>query len=139
MLYLLSPYLNRLLSLLNKKEYLGYLILLFTCWCVIPTFTGQNFQSNQLLWFVFVYSCAGFFKIYCNNINFSSFKCIGYSIFFIILTFLSCIIFDLIGLKISFVAKHSTFFTICRHYLFLMLRYFCLLALQKLILRIINS
>ena len=110
MLFLLSPYLNKLLKSLNKKEYLNCLFLLFLCWCIIPTFTGQAFQSNQLLWFIFVYSVAGFYRNYCMDLKVSLLKCVCTSICLMFLTFLSCFLLDVISIKLNVIGEYATFF-----------------------------
>ena len=58
-LFLLSPYINILLKSFNKKQYTAFLALLLGCWCIIPTITGQAFESNSLLWF-----CLFDFRLY---------------------------------------------------------------------------
>lgn len=109
-LYLLSPYINKLLCSFSKKEYQRFLVLLFVCWCLICTVFGRSWQSNELLWFVFIYSLAGYIRLYIDIKSVRSSKCILIALAVILLTYLSVIIFDLIGLKIAFVASHATFF-----------------------------
>lgn len=109
-LYLVSPYINILLNSLDKKNYQRLLILLTVCWCFIPTFTGQLFQSNELLWFVYLYACAGYIKLYSPKPNVKGATCILLSFAATILTFCSVIVFDVLGTKISFFGDHATFF-----------------------------
>jgi len=110
MLYLISPYINRLLNSFSKKEYQSFLALLFVSWCVIPTFLNVSWQSNSLLWFVFLYALAGYVRLYIDVTSINSSKCILIVAATAVLTFLSVITFDIIGLKIPFVATHATFF-----------------------------
>lgn len=110
MLYLISPYINRLLNSFCKKEYQRLLVLLFVSWCVIPTFLSASWQSNSLLWFVFLYALAGYVRLYIDVTSIKSSKCILIAGAIAVLTFLSVITFDILGLKFSFVATHTTFF-----------------------------
>lgn len=110
MLYLISPYINKLLRLFDKKEYQRFLVLLFVSWCVVPTFLGKSWQSNSLLWFVFLYALAGYIRLHIDCASISNGKCILIAIVTTALTFLSVIAFDLLGLKIGFIATHATFF-----------------------------
>ena len=110
MLYLISPYINRLLNSFCKKEYQRLLVLLFVSWCLIPTFLSASWQSNALLWFVFLYALAGYVRLYIDVTSIKSSKCILIAGAIAVLTFLSVITFDILGLKISFVATHATFF-----------------------------
>lgn len=109
-LYLLSPYINILLKNLNRRQYIIFLVLLGGCWCVIPTFTAQNFQSNSLAWFVYLYAIAGYIKLFGLKKNVTSKKWILLAIFFAFLTYLSVVMFDLLGMKVVFFGKHATFF-----------------------------
>lgn len=109
-LYLLSPYINRLLVTLDKKRYLCFLLLLFFCWSIIPTITKRSFQSNELLWFVFLYSLSGFVKLYDFNTKLSSVNLINLALLCVMITFFTVVIFDFLGTKIAFFASNATFF-----------------------------
>lgn len=109
-LYLLSPYINILLKNLNRRQYIIFLVLLGGCWCVIPTFTAQNFQSNSLAWFVYLYAIAGYIKLFGLKKNVTSKKWILLAIFFAFLTYVSVVTFDLLGMKVVFFGKNATFF-----------------------------
>ena len=101
-LYLLSPYINILLKSFNKKQYIFFLASLFFYWCIIPTITYRPFQSNFLLWFVFLYSLAGYVKIFGVNISLSGGKLIALSFVCILCSALLSAYFDLLGTKSHF-------------------------------------
>lgn len=63
-LYVLSPFINRLIKNLNQDEYIKLIIILFIILSVIPTFMGTNFVYSNLIWFVFLYLLAGYLRIY---------------------------------------------------------------------------
>ncbi len=109
-LYILSPYINMLLRTLDNRQYIGFLTLLLFCWCIIPTFTGQAFQSNGLLWFVFLYSLAGYYRLFGIKISLSAGKLISLSFACTLLTFLAAAVFDILGMKIPFFRAHATSF-----------------------------
>lgn len=71
-LYLLIPFINKFLLSLNKKYYKRFLILSFILWSVVPFITGQDNQQNNLIWFVFLYSLAGYIRLYEDDINYSN-------------------------------------------------------------------
>ena len=108
-LYLICPYLNKLLNAFDKKGYQRFLVLLFFCWCIIPTFLSETWQANRLCWFVFLYALAGYIRLYVDIASIKSGKCILIAIAIGAFTYLSVIILDLLGLKISFVATRTTF------------------------------
>ena len=93
-----------------KKEYQRFLVLLFFCWCIIPTFLGKSWQSNSLLWFIFLYALSGYIRLYIDINSFKSSQCILIAIAVMLLTFFSVILFDILGLKINFIATHATYF-----------------------------
>ncbi|MCO4635032.1 hypothetical protein Si037_01640 [Streptococcus infantarius subsp. infantarius] len=109
-LYLLTPYLNKLLTSFSKNEYQNFLMLLTFLWCIIPTFTTNLFQSNPLIWFVYLYALAGYIRLYGLFDNIKAKTCILIAIVIYILTFLSAVIFDILGLKVNFFLEHATYF-----------------------------
>ena len=104
-LYLIFPFLNKLFISFDKKTYQKFLIISTLCWCLIPTFTNSPFQSNNLVWFVYLYALAGYIHLYWNKIKISGKKFICLAIIATILTYLSCVFFDLMGLKFPFFAR----------------------------------
>ena len=109
-LYLLAPYINRLLYTFDKRQYIVFLAVLLLLWSVIPSFTGQTLQGNPLLWFVVLYAIAGYIKLYGFKTDLSSGQLIGISCACVIFTFLTAVVFDVLGIKVSFFGKHATFF-----------------------------
>lgn len=109
-LYLISPYINRLLNTFGKGDYQRFLMLLTICWCIIPTLTEQTFQCNDLLWFVYLYSLGGYIKLHSQKTNIKGTTYILLSVVVTILTFLSAVVFDLLGTKMPFFGNHATFF-----------------------------
>lgn len=109
-LYLLTPYLNKLLISFSKNEYQNFLILLTVLWCIIPTFTTNLFQSNPLIWFIYLYALAGYIRLYGLLDRVRAKTCILLAVLTSMLTFLSAVIFDILGLKINFFSVHATYF-----------------------------
>lgn len=67
MLYLIHPFLNKLLHGLSKTEYQYLILMMVLCWSIIPTATTQLFESNSLLCFVTLYGIAGYVNLYGGN------------------------------------------------------------------------
>lgn len=63
-LYLFHPFINKVLINLSKKEYKSLLIILITCFSIIPTFINKSFSVDNLVWFITLYCLAGYIKIY---------------------------------------------------------------------------
>lgn len=109
-LYLVSPYINRLAASLTGRQYVGMLALFTLCWSVIPTLSTKDFQGNGLIWFGYLYLIGGFLRRYGHRISLRP----GMSLLLgggvLLLTFLSAVVFDLLGTKWSVFASHATYF-----------------------------
>ena len=108
-LYLLTPYINRLLRTFDKKQYICFLALLIFMWSIVPTFTMQTLYSNYLLWFIVTYSIAGYFKIFGVKTKLTGVQLIGLSITGILLTFSVVVLFDILGTKIPFFSENALY------------------------------
>lgn len=64
-LVLISPFINKMLPNLEKKEFRKLLALLFVLWVVIPFIPKvRALQMSNLGWFVFLYLCAAYIRNY---------------------------------------------------------------------------
>lgn len=109
-LYLLSPYINKLLNILTKKQYRQLLLLLGICWCIFPTFTGRSLQGSDLLWFIYLYAFAGYLRLFGFSSKLTSFKSLLLATVITLVTFSSAVAFDILGTKIPAFSNHATFF-----------------------------
>ncbi len=78
-LYLLAPYINKLIKNLNQKEHRKLIILLFVMFSLIATITNQNTFANNghtLVQFIFLYILGAYLKKYpiSNNIHFKNYS-----------------------------------------------------------------
>lgn len=109
-LFIIHPFLNKLLCSLGKKAYQSLLLVLVILWSVIPTFTTSAYQSNSLLWFVTLYAIAGYIRIYGLNKKFTTRHYFLFYFVLSILTYLSSVIFTLMGTKWPVFAAHARYF-----------------------------
>lgn len=109
-LYLIFPFVNILLKTLDKGIYLKMLVLLTICWSIIPTFLASNFQSNDLLFFLYLYSISAYVRLYGDNMKITGKVYLLFAIILTILTFFSAVVFDYLGLKFPVFVEHATFF-----------------------------
>lgn len=111
-LYLLHPFLNKLLNGLDKGEFQKLVILLLVMWCVIPTFTGElySFQSNNFLWFVVLYCVAAYIRKYdlSPRLTCRHYVC-GLAVFSV-LRYFSSVVLILIGTRIPFAGTYHLAF-----------------------------
>ena len=106
-MFLLHPYINRLLRSFTQKEYIKFLILIFIMWSVIPTFTSTDFQSNRLIEFFMYYAIAGYIKLYGFGSKLKSRHFFIMHIVFAAITYLSAVVFMVLGTKIPALASHT--------------------------------
>ena len=109
-LYIFSPFLNKLLINLKKKEYINLIMLMIFLFSILSTITGRTFYGNELVQFVMFYSIGGYFKKYPKN-KFNNNK-LSKRVFFItsLLLILSTIFFDIMGSQYSVFNNHTTYF-----------------------------
>lgn len=105
-LYLISPYINLFLTKLSKTNYKKLLILTTIMWCIIPTFIHTNLESNDLIWFMYLYSIAGYIKLYKDDIKVNVSKCFIIAFITYIITTLICIFIGYLSLKYKFFYKY---------------------------------
>ena len=109
-MYLIHPYLNRMLHSISKKEYQKLLIMLLGIWSIIPTITGTTFQSNKLIEFLFYYSIAGYIKLHGFQKKRTCKQWFLLWSIFSILTYLFSVVVMVIGTKNDLFLSYSLFF-----------------------------
>ena len=109
-MFLLHPYLNRLLLSFDKGQYQKFVVFLFIIWSIIPTFTTSSFQSNDLIEFLMYYSIAGYIKLYGLNPAIKSRQWFILWFSFSLLTYLSCVVFMVLGTRYEIFATHAIYF-----------------------------
>ncbi len=108
-LYIFTPYLNKLINSMTKKEntiFLNVGILLFS---IINTLSTQNFYGNELIQFILFYSLGAYLNKYKDNFFSKKKNSLITMIISIIILISSVIIMDLLGTKYSIFGSHSTY------------------------------
>lgn len=109
-LYLIHPFLNVLLSKMEKNTYQSLLTMLIIIWCIIPTVSFSSFQSNSLLWFITLYCVAGYIRLFDFNPKFTTKHYVYLWLLFSALRYLSSVTLIVLGTKIPFAASHPLAF-----------------------------
>lgn len=109
-LYILSPFINKFLLSLNRNEYKKLLLIMFTIWCIIPTIFEENYESNSLIWFIFLYALSGYIrlhgiKIQKDFLDYMKLTAIGVFINFILFIFL-----EILDACFPYIGIHTTRF-----------------------------
>lgn len=107
LIYILSPYFNKLILLFNKNEYQKFLMIVLGLWCIIPTIFGFFYNTSEILffynrfiWLSIMYFIGGYIRLY-------SIKCLNTKKNSLII---SIIIFILMILSIVFIFKYDDYF-----------------------------
>ena len=109
-LYLLHPYINVFLNRLDRKTFQSLLVLMIIICCIIPSFTLQSFQSNSLLWFITLYSTAGYIRIFGLNPKFGIRHYICFWLLFSALRYLTSVIMIVLGTRSPTAARYTLIF-----------------------------
>ena len=72
LLYIFSPFINRLVKNLNKKEFQKLLIILFIAFCILPSvlpsaFVFDNTRGYGIIWFVTLYLVGAYIRLYMES------------------------------------------------------------------------
>lgn len=108
-LYIFSPFINKFLNSLTKKEFkifLGVGLLIFS---LLATITTKDFYGNELIQFVLFYAIGAYIQKY-KSTKYNYKKNNKILVTMVVIIAISIICFDLIGMKIPFFASRSTYF-----------------------------
>lgn len=109
LLYALSGFINQFIAALSRER-LQKLIALLTVVCsVVPTLLNADMEDSFLLWFFLLYLIAAYVRLY--PLEWKPFRhsmAMGLGIY--LLTFLSCVVFDLLGERIPIFARNAMYF-----------------------------
>ncbi len=85
---LVSPLLNIIIRHINARHHAIICVVMLTMYVVINAFTGHSFDMSRVDWFITLYFCGAFIRMYSDKIK------IGYAwlIIFIVLDFLMMVI-----------------------------------------------
>lgn len=112
-LYLISPYLNKLLLILTEKEYLNMLGIMIFLWIVIPSFTRGQMGSSNITRFILFYSIGSFLRLYPTK-KFNN-KKLGFYLFIVsyFMMLVSVMSLNFIGKQLGngYLIKKATYFS----------------------------
>lgn len=128
-LYLLYPYLNRLFANLNKNEYKNMLILMTVLWCIIPTFMHSSMQSNNLIWFIYLYAIGGYIRLHKDDDERK--KYLTTAIVFSVFYYLISALFFVLGTDIKVLGEVGRYFSSMQHLFTLLMALLWFLAFES--------
>ena len=66
-LYIISPYINKLINSMNKKEFVTIIIILVTVENLAKTFLAAKIDESSLVWFVTLYLIGAYINTIKNT------------------------------------------------------------------------
>ena len=109
-LYMLSPFINKLLQNLDKKEHEKLLIMLLVVQCVLHTLVYAHSQFSNIAWFIVLYILGAYISKYCNKENISMKKDFTIAIISYLVIFASTIILEMLSAKFTFLVDKTRYF-----------------------------
>lgn len=108
-IYLFSPFMNKLLNSLTKKEYQCLLVLELLIFSLMRMITTNDYYGNELIQLTCFYCLGGYLGKY--NVDFLKNKRNNYLTIIIssIIMFGSILILELLGLKYNMILNHTTY------------------------------
>ena len=108
-LYIFTPFVNKFINSLSKKEHLIYILISLLIFSVLHTISIQDYYGNEIVQFVIFYSIGAYLRKYKDNIfSVKNNNCIILGLIIIIMS-LSVIILDLLGMKWKIFGEHSIY------------------------------
>ena len=109
-MFLLHPFLNKLLHALDQRQYQRLLLLLLFIWCVVPTFTTFPLASNELCQFLLIYTVGGYIRLYGDKMKLKSRHFFLLWLAAALVTWLSAVVLMVLGKKAAVFADHAAYF-----------------------------
>ena len=110
LLYIFSPFINKFINSMNKKEHARFIVLSLLIFSVLKTLTFQEMYCNELIQFILFYCIGSYIGKYEKEIKINKNQTILILISTLMLAFLSIFILDVIGMNYKLFSEHSRYF-----------------------------
>ncbi len=111
--YLIHPYVNKLLHSFTREEYRKFLLSIMLYWCIVPTFLLSDFGANRTINFLCLYSLAGYIRLFPDDFynRATGRRYILWGLGFFGVNFLLIFALDIVGLWIPIVGRYAGYVT----------------------------
>ncbi len=108
-LYLIHPYINKLLNGMDKKAHLKLVLYSTLVFSIIQTIVVLPFDDGDIVWFIHLYVAGSYIKKYnpLSNVKFN--KLFGTAILIYLFSFITVIILDLVSVHIKALLTFETY------------------------------
>lgn len=109
LLMLAIPFINIMLEGLTNKEHLGLILLGGFLWSILATLTTKDLESNDFLWFVYLYIIAAYIRN--NDLLIISYLSRIKRLFLpvLMITYGMGVLLMIIGVKIKYFSEHTSY------------------------------
>lgn len=125
-LMLFSPFINKVISVITRKQYIMLNCIMLVLWSITPTLTTLHFFSNQLTQFLMFYMFGAYVRLYPDNFLSKKHRPQLLIAASFALMMLSAVAFDVLAFKIDFFNKGSHWYS--RNSFFIILIAVCFLV-----------
>lgn len=106
-LYLLSPFINKLLNGISQKSFIGLLLIETFLWGILGMISRNGFQSNEFISLTYFYTIGAYIKLYKNDVKLSKGKNILYLVIVVVVTYSARVGLELLGTKTALFAQYA--------------------------------
>jgi len=119
-LCVLSPFLNQLLRHLSQKTYVALLLILFIAFSLSNEILVLSDPFNvvdgySIIWFVFLYCFAGYFKIYGIKSTFTKKKCLMAYLVSVVVMCMADVVILALSSKIALIDRYNLYYHFSRY------------------------
>jgi len=105
MLYLLIPFINKLVSNLSRREYKKLLVISVVLFIFIPSFAIFRSSFSPFIYLVIYYLIGGYIKLYCNDLKYNNKYLFSGFCLFLTISALFFLIFSKLSLNNEYFSK----------------------------------
>lgn len=109
LLYIFSPFINKLIRNLSKEQYKKLIMIMLFILIFIPTITTSDLGLDNLIYFIFYYLIGAFIKLYKNENNHKKYGI--YAIIFYAIIILTTILFEYLSCYKIFFKDYIGYFS----------------------------
>ena len=110
-LYLLSPFINKFINMVEKKFFQNLLIILIFIEIIIPTISTSEVSVHGIILFITLYMIGAYINKFPNNLFNSKRVSVILTIIMYALLMISVVVIDFIGTKMQSISSHIYYFT----------------------------
>ncbi len=98
-LILFSPFINKLISVITRRQFIALNCIMLALWSVVPTFTKMSFYSGELTQFLMFYLLGAYLRLYPDNFLSRKYSAPAIAASSFVIMMLSAVICDFLSVR----------------------------------------